>query len=35
MAAIENQNGRHMVEHVLLSVNIHRCHGNGQTAKKK
>jgi hypothetical protein len=23
MAAIENQNGRHMVEHVLLSVNIH------------
>jgi hypothetical protein len=23
MAAIENQNGRHMVHHVLLPVNIH------------
>jgi hypothetical protein len=23
MAAIANQNGRHMVQHVLLSVNIH------------
>jgi hypothetical protein len=23
MATIANQNGRHMVQHVLLSVNIH------------
>jgi hypothetical protein len=23
MAAIANQNGRHMVQHVLLPVNIH------------
>jgi hypothetical protein len=24
MAAIANQNGRHMVQHILLPVNIHR-----------
>jgi hypothetical protein len=31
MATIANENGRHMVQHVLLPVNIHFrdcCHGN-------